>query len=398
MNTTSLIDTLAATASTAVSALISSSTMAETLLQPTPSTAIGAVSALLPSTDEVFKCRLVGPFSLVVQTIVGTLGFSTLVIKRHFEKPRRPWLVWSFDVSKQVIGGSMMHMSNLLVAALSGRGPEGENMTNPCSWYVLNLTLDCTLGVLIVAGFLTLYGNIAQRLQITGLESGHYGDPPNWRRWIKQASIFCASMISMKLTVILLITLMPFLVAIGDGILKPVQMLHSPHFEIIFVMAIWPLTLNIFESWVLDQFIKRKLNHRDAASVHVHGAMVAGDEDSLYDAAARFSTSFEMSSSSVGSRNVHRSSALHAPRQVSMDMSEFEIGIISDGEDEAIGSMNAHGGKRDSRLHPSYMVGIGAEAAVGGTYKQKNSLDLDASSDEDLDSKLLAKQSKLHNS
>ncbi|KAJ1885200.1 hypothetical protein LPJ66_010236 [Kickxella alabastrina] len=398
MNTASLIDTLTATASTAVSALISSSTMAETLLQPTPATAIGAVSALLPSTDEVFKCRLVGPFSLAVQTIVGTLGFSTLVIKRHFEKPRRPWLVWSFDVSKQVIGGSMMHMSNLLVAALSGRGPEGENMTNPCSWYVLNLTLDCTLGVLIVTGFLTLYGNIAQRLQITGLESGYYGDPPNWRRWIKQASIFCASMVSMKLTVILLIALMPFLVAIGDGILKPVQMLHSPHFEIIFVMAIWPLTLNIFESWVLDQFIKRKLNHRDAASVHVHGAMLAGDEDSLHDAVARFSTSFEMSSSSVGSRNVHGSSALHAPRQVSMDMSEFEIGIISDGEDEAIGGMNAHGGKRNSRLHPSYMAGIGAEAVVGGIYKQKNSLDLDASSDEDLDSKLLAKQSKPHDS
>ncbi|KAI8324677.1 hypothetical protein GQ54DRAFT_251487, partial [Martensiomyces pterosporus] len=202
-------------------------------------------------------CKLVGPFSILVQVLVGTLGFSTLIIKRHFESPRRPWLVWSFDVSKQVIGGSMMHMSNLLVSALIGGGA-GESQTNPCSWYVLNLTLDCTLGILIITGYLKVFGMLARRYSIKGLESGHYGDPPNWRWWLKQAGMFCTGMIFMKLTVVFLISVLPFLVRIGDGILKPVQLLHSPRFEIVFVMAIWPLTLNIFESWVIDQFIKRK--------------------------------------------------------------------------------------------------------------------------------------------
>ncbi|KAJ2386890.1 hypothetical protein GGI05_004244, partial [Coemansia sp. RSA 2603] len=179
--------------------------------------------ALLPSADEMLSCRLVGPFSIFVQVLVGTLGFSTLIIKRHFERPRRPWLVWGFDVSKQMIGGSLMHMCNLLVSALIGAEHAGdEDATNPCSWYVLNLTIDCTVGVLFMAAYLKLYGIAADRLKITGLESGHYGDPPSWRRWLKQATLFCISMVSMKLTVILLITILPILVVIGDGILKPV--------------------------------------------------------------------------------------------------------------------------------------------------------------------------------
>ncbi|KAJ2033281.1 hypothetical protein GGI08_009149, partial [Coemansia sp. S2] len=44
-----------------------------------------AESLLLPAIDEVLNCRLVGPFSIAVQVLVGTLGFSTLIIKRHFE-------------------------------------------------------------------------------------------------------------------------------------------------------------------------------------------------------------------------------------------------------------------------------------------------------------------------
>ncbi|KAJ2549536.1 hypothetical protein GGH95_006228, partial [Coemansia sp. RSA 1836] len=132
--------------------------------------------------------------------------------------------------------------------------------------YVLNLTLDCTIGIAFITGYLKLFGYLAQRFNVKGLESGHYGDPPSWKRWIKQASIFCASMVCMKLTVVLLITLLPLLVGLGDLVLKPIQMTHSPRFEIVFVMAIWPLSLNIFESWVIDQFIKKKRKPSDASA------------------------------------------------------------------------------------------------------------------------------------
>ncbi|KAJ2231136.1 hypothetical protein H4R99_003363 [Coemansia sp. RSA 1722] len=348
-------------ATTAIPALSTlSHTWASTSPQPTTILSDGASSntgmslALLPVNEEILNCRLVGPFSIAVQALVGTLGFSTLIIKRHFERPRRPWLVWSFDVSKQVIGGTMMHMSNLLVSALSGKAnAEGENATNPCSWYVLNLTIDCTLGVLIVAGYLKLYEMFANRLRITGLESGHYGNPPNWRRWIKQAALFCISMISMKLTVILLITIFPFLVAIGDGILKPVQMLESPRFQIIFVMAIWPLILNIFESWVIDHVIKKK-HGASARTASGHVPLSSDDQEEQMADETRFSTSFEMAATStIGSRTLAGSSIMPSAqeaRRSSIDMPEFELEVVSDGED-------SHFDAKKSYLDTPYTAG-----------------------------------------
>ncbi|KAJ2481531.1 hypothetical protein EV174_003448 [Coemansia sp. RSA 2320] len=276
--TSSSTAALATMAAAASSTLSGSSALVASALEPT--TIIE--SMLLPGIDEVLSCRLVGPFSIAVQALVGTLGFSTLVIKRHFERPRRPWLVW----------------------------------------YVLNLTLDCTVGILFITGYLRLFGYLARRLHVKGLESGQYGDPPSWRRWVKQASIFCASMVCMKLTVVMLISLFPVLVGIGDLILKPVQLTHSPRFEIIFVMAVWPLTLNIFESWVIDQFIKKKGHQNDISTAEGHLPLTSGDENHrrmLFGPANTLS----LSSASSDSRTLGSHSARGT--RLSIEMSEFDL-------------------------------------------------------------------------
>ncbi|KAJ1816089.1 hypothetical protein LPJ60_005466 [Coemansia sp. RSA 2675] len=190
--------------------------------------------------------------------------------------------------------------------------------------YVLNLTLDCTIGILFITGYLKLFGCLAQRLNVKGLESGHYGDPPSWRRWMKQASIFCASMVCMKLTVVLLITLFPLLVGLGDLILKPILMTHSPRFEIVFVMAIWPLSLNIFESWILDQFIKTKRRADDfPTDGHIPLATTDADSFDLNNAL------YPSSSLSSGSRTLGGHSARDT--RLSIEMSEFEL--VEDGDD-----------------------------------------------------------------
>ncbi len=41
---------------------------------------------------------------------------SLLVKRQFFEKSRRTWKVWLFDVSKQLIGQALVHASNLLVS------------------------------------------------------------------------------------------------------------------------------------------------------------------------------------------------------------------------------------------------------------------------------------------
>ncbi len=104
------------------------------------------------------ECRLLGPFAILIQSSLGLLAISSLVFKRWRERPQRPVKVWAFDVSKQVVGSVLLHISNLLMAMFSsGRfssHPDHPNVQtrmddggdhyqpNPCAMYLLNLAID----------------------------------------------------------------------------------------------------------------------------------------------------------------------------------------------------------------------------------------------------------------
>lgn len=40
----------------------------------------------------------------------------------------------SFDVSKQIIGGGVIHTLNLVASHLFGKSLDGEPESNPCVW------------------------------------------------------------------------------------------------------------------------------------------------------------------------------------------------------------------------------------------------------------------------
>lgn len=40
------------------------------------------------------NCRLLGPFALFVQAVMGVVVVGSLVLKRQGEKPKRPWKIW----------------------------------------------------------------------------------------------------------------------------------------------------------------------------------------------------------------------------------------------------------------------------------------------------------------
>lgn len=62
------------------------------------------------------RCHLLGPTALTVQAIMGVMVLSSLVVKRHLEKRKRPWRVWGFDVAKQLVGQATLHALNILVS------------------------------------------------------------------------------------------------------------------------------------------------------------------------------------------------------------------------------------------------------------------------------------------
>lgn len=136
------------------SAADSLTSASSTFATPSPSPTMQTVPFYLagPETgdgEDTGECRLLGPFSLLVQAALGALALLSLVYKRWRERPQRPVKVWAFDVSKQVFGSAMLHLANLLMSMFSAGQLEirSKYKPNPCSFYILNLGIDVSLMV-----------------------------------------------------------------------------------------------------------------------------------------------------------------------------------------------------------------------------------------------------------
>ncbi|EIW73201.1 hypothetical protein TREMEDRAFT_26192, partial [Tremella mesenterica DSM 1558] len=205
-----------------------------------------------PSDLDPSRCRLLGPTALVVQALMGVLVITSLVIKRQLEKKRRPWRIWTWDVGKQLVGQGVIHLLNLLISDVVAHAAHN----NPCSLYFLNVLIDTTVGVAIF--YFALKGLtwfITQRLGLEGFQSGKYGNPPKPRFWWQQLIPYLISIILMKLLVLLPLTLpgiSPLIIRLGHDLLAYL----NPDAQVIFVMAIFPLIMNILQFCLVDQVIK----------------------------------------------------------------------------------------------------------------------------------------------
>lgn len=165
------------------------------------------------------------------------------------------------DVSKQVIGGVMVHMANLLLSLISSGSwtpapmtvgsvlvpreagpppPSRDDAANPCSFYLLNLGIDTTVGVVILIYALRTLHRLVAMCPVpglkTGVDSGYYGDPPRWSFWLKQASLYFTGLMIMKFIVWLIFTLFPWLGAVGDWLLAWTD--DNRRLQVFFVMFV----------------------------------------------------------------------------------------------------------------------------------------------------------------
>ncbi|QDS78175.1 hypothetical protein FKW77_005338 [Venturia effusa] len=241
------------------------------------------------------ECQLLGPFALLIQAALGILALSSLVFKRYRETPRRPIKVWAFDASKQVVGSMLLHLANLLMSMLSSgqldidqkakqaaafaQADEGRQ-PNPCSFYLLNLAIDTTIGIPILVGLLRVlhvlffYTPFANPPQ--SLVSGNYGRPPRTTWWLKQSFIYFLGLLGMKFCVFLLFHLLPWLGWVGDWALRWTE--GKEWVQITFVMLIFPLIMNGMQYYIIDSFIKDS-NPEDYAEV----SNGEGNEEDEYD-------------------------------------------------------------------------------------------------------------------
>jgi len=200
------------------------------------------------------SCQLLGPTALVVQALMGILVVLSLVYKRHREKPKRPWRIWLFDVSKQVVGQMFVHGVNVLISDLGSHHSAG----NACVYYFLNILIDTTIGVAIIYLILRLLTHIlSDRANLKGFESGQYGNPPSFAFWLRQAAVYVLSLTSMKLFVVGLFALYPGILKIGEWLLSWTRTGDGKDaFQVIVTMGLFPIIMNILQFWLIDSIVK----------------------------------------------------------------------------------------------------------------------------------------------
>ncbi|KAK5131203.1 hypothetical protein LTR08_001228 [Meristemomyces frigidus] len=250
------------------------------------------------------ECHLLGPFALLVQAALGGVAILSLVWKRYFETSKRPWKIFFFDVSKQVFGSMLTHALNLAMSMLgsvdvinaaatvaaelekdieAGAAGDGEGLRvpNPCSFYLLNLGIDTTIGIpvlyilLKILHALFLHTPLARPRE--SIKSGYYGHPPRATWWIKQSLLYFMGLVGMKIFVFFLFAAMPWLPWVGDWALRWTK--GNEAVEVVFVMFVFPLVMNVVQYWIIDSFIMER-NAKDGKGKGKGGyEQVHGDDD-----------------------------------------------------------------------------------------------------------------------
>ncbi|KAK0618211.1 vacuolar membrane protein-domain-containing protein [Bombardia bombarda] len=296
-------------------------------------------------TDNQTECRLLGSFAIFVQLALGGLALMSLVYKRWRERPQRPLKIWFFDVSKQLFGSVLVHAANVFMSlltsgrfsikvdptivagqavrraamALAGRGD--EYVPNPCSFYLLNLAIDTTLGIPIlivivrVTTRLVAYTPLGKPAE--SIQSGNYGSPPNAWWWLKQSIIYFCGLMGMKFCVLVIFMTLPWISRIGDWALGWTE--GNEKLQIVFVMMLFPLIMNAMQYYIIDSYIKKQeILVEDGEEDEVLGAGPAGPGSVV---------TYDVLSASEGD-----------------DESE------SEGEDEEVGRKTGGGGGRGTRV------------------------------------------------
>jgi hypothetical protein len=115
-------------------------------------------------------CSFFDGFGILMQLIMGSLVFSSLVFKWWIEKPRRELLIFTLDSSKQIIGQFTQHVFNILVSSYVGNHESVE-----CEWYIVNLLNDSSFGLIIQYLILMLFTYLFTGTRFE-FHSGDYGN------------------------------------------------------------------------------------------------------------------------------------------------------------------------------------------------------------------------------
>ena len=131
---------------------------------------------------------------------------------------------------------------------------------NPCSFYLLNLAIDTTLGIPILILLLRVLTSLFLLTPLgsppESLQSGSYGHPPKTLWWLKQSLIYFLGLLNMKGCVLFIFTVLPWISRVGDWALSWTE--GNEVLQVGFVMLLFPCIMNAAQYWIIDAFIKEQ--------------------------------------------------------------------------------------------------------------------------------------------
>lgn len=236
-------------------------------------------SAYLHSSQANDDCNLLGRVGIAVQIAITVVCAVVFLCVWFFETPRRPFLTWLFDISKQVVGaayGKLYNIAQSIVFASLLRISNDQN--DQCVWYLMSITMDCFFLTFLLWGANNFMRPIL--LERCGIDIGDYDDPMDRtaanadveeskenreacppgqvRMWLLQMGIWIALITVVRLFMSGLLFLIQHQVyKFHEGIFIMLG-LHDRHSKLVFAVLIYPIFADTFQIVVQDNFLKKQ--------------------------------------------------------------------------------------------------------------------------------------------
>lgn len=211
---------------------------------------------------------LPGIGGVAVQCLLLACCVGVFVVKRKKEEKRlgpdaRSKEEFTLDASKQFASAGWLHCMNLGFASSLNTWMAGGD---ECGWYWINIMVDTTLGT-AVAYFLLQIANafLKKKLTPTAAEEFRSGEYKvdgiiSMRRYMKQLCLWLVVVSFMKISMVLFMFLFSGpLLGIAGFVLAP--FLSQPWLKLLVVMIVFPLVMDGFQIWMIDNFIKKRETH-----------------------------------------------------------------------------------------------------------------------------------------
>lgn len=220
---------------------------------------------------EPTQCEILGVFGLIVQGALGVLSFTALLVKRYFENPKRTWLIWVLDTSKQIFSAALAHCINMMLAILLSSSHVSDNW----DWYFINTASDVCIGIFICYLLLISVERVASRLEIHSLNTGVYikdnsteidienfdpekqeiGHQIDYKIYFIQLIVWGLIVIISKVLLYVIQTLFaPILETVTTVMLGWMNI--YPRIKLLLIMVVIPFIFNSIQFWIQDNILK----------------------------------------------------------------------------------------------------------------------------------------------